>query len=447
MRMPDRTPPQYRHIHGRMMRGNMKVRNIVVSVCGAFDSSRINAILNDEGSKRRASHDGLAHNDVTPCRRHAIRAHSNLDAVHVHRTIVAALHVVFAGPDEFHRSPGKTLRDRGCLTLDVRVRRRSSPESAAGHLRVKGDLIRFQTQDLGDRHLVHSLELRTGPYFRAIAVIPDGGVQGLHRAVSKIRELVFGNYPIAGGDACQRLFVTASHGNVARSASEFFVLFPQLRIVRPLYSGEVPINPEPIARLLGRPELVGNNGYRGPFADGGDLKYIRHSGNAPCRLVVDRSRRCAEGRRMRHQRNLHSGQIEIEPKFQGAVALGATVKPTNLLADQPEVSCVFERHCFGHRHVRRCIRQVGVLRGPPARAVNYAGFGTALVGRHLPLFRGRGNQHRACLGTEFPVLLKRVRDGTRAADHLDAEDRVFINVCGGRKFRQDLRPVSIHLIG
>ena len=119
VRMPDRTPPQHRHVHRRMMRPNMEVRNIVVSIGGAFDGSRINTILDDEGSKRRAGHDGLAHYHVMPCNWHPIRANSDLDPMYVHRSIVAALHVVFAGPDQFHRSSGKTLRDRGCLTLDV----------------------------------------------------------------------------------------------------------------------------------------------------------------------------------------------------------------------------------------------------------------------------------------------------------------------------------------
>src|SRR4029077_10582453 len=106
-------------------------------------------------------------------------------------------------------------------------------------------------------------------------------------AVSKIGKLVFGNDPIGGGDAVQSFVVTASDGNISRRASETPVLFSQLRTVGPLYFGEVPINLKAIARLLGRPEFVGDNGYCGPFADTGDFEYIRNSRNASCRLVVN----------------------------------------------------------------------------------------------------------------------------------------------------------------
>src|SRR4029077_4174726 len=84
--------------------------------------------------------------------------------------------------------------------------------------------------------------------------------------------------------------------------------------------------------------------------------------------------------------------------------------------------------------------------GPPGRAVNYASLGATLVGWHLPSFRGRGNQNRTCLGAEFSVLLKRVRDGTRATDHLYAIERVFVNVSGGRELRFYLRPIGGHLV-
>ena len=190
-----------------------------MSVRGAFDGSFINAIFYGHRSKWRAGRDGLAHNHVMPCKWQPIRANSDLDAMNVHRTIVAALHVVFAGPDELHRSSGKTLRDCGCFTLDVRVRHCSSPESSTGHLRVECDLVRFQSKDFSDRRLVESLELRTCPHLRAIAIKPDGCIQRFHRAVSKIGELVFGNYPIGGGDATHRLIVATGDRDVAGSAS------------------------------------------------------------------------------------------------------------------------------------------------------------------------------------------------------------------------------------
>src|SRR5712692_2768865 len=311
MRMPDRTPPENRHVYNRVVRRNMEVRNLVVGIRSAFDGSQINAIFYRHRSKWGPRRDGLTDNHMMPCQWQSIRANADLDAMSVHRTIVAALHVVFARPDELHRSSSKTLRYRGCFTLDVRVRHCSSPESSTGHLRVKRDLIGFQTKDFSDRRLVESLELRTCPHLRTIAIKPDGCIQRFHRAVSKIWELVFGNYPIGGGDAIHRLLVATGDRDVAGSASKFLILRPQLLTIGTFDSREIPFDFQEVTRLLRRPELVGNNGYRGSFTDRGDLKYICHAGNAPCLLVVDRFRRCAEGWWMRHQRNLHSGQIEV----------------------------------------------------------------------------------------------------------------------------------------
>src|SRR5258708_498122 len=236
MSMPDRTPPQNRHVYHGMVRRNMEVRNLVVSIRRAFDGSFINAIFYRHRSKWSARRDGLPPNHMTPCRWQPIRANADLDAMSVHRTIVAALHVVFAGPNELHRSSSKTLRDRGCFTLDVRVRHCSSPESSASHLCVECDLVRFQSKDFSDRRLVESLELRTGPHFSAIAIKPDGCIQRFHRAVSKIWELVFGNYPIDGGDDIHRLPVSTCDRGVAGRAGCFPVLPPPPLTISPVHS-------------------------------------------------------------------------------------------------------------------------------------------------------------------------------------------------------------------
>src|SRR4029077_3330617 len=129
--MPNRTPPQHRHVHDGMMRRNMEVRNVVMSIRSAFDSGFINPILHGERSKDGAGGEGLAHDHVSPRRRHTVRTNSDFDTMQVHGTIVAALHVVFASPDELYGSPRRMLRDCRCFTLDVRVRHRSSPEAPA----------------------------------------------------------------------------------------------------------------------------------------------------------------------------------------------------------------------------------------------------------------------------------------------------------------------------
>src|SRR5712692_8678462 len=190
--------------------------------------------------------------------------------------------------------------DSSRLARRLRASRRASPEFL---------------EDASLSRLLHagreSPALRTCPHLRTIAIKPDGCIQRFHRAVSKIWELVFGNYPIGGGDAIHRLLVATGDRDVAGSASKFLILRPQLLTIGTFDSREIPFDFQEVTRLLRRPELVGNNGYRGSFTDRGDLKYICHAGNAPCFLVVDRFRRCAEGWWMRHQRNLHSGQIEV----------------------------------------------------------------------------------------------------------------------------------------
>ena len=63
-----------------------------------------------------------------------------------HRAVVAALHIVFASPDEFHRGTPKSLRDNRRFTLHVRVSDGTPTKPAAGHFRVERNLFRLQSQ-------------------------------------------------------------------------------------------------------------------------------------------------------------------------------------------------------------------------------------------------------------------------------------------------------------
>ncbi len=80
------------------------------------------------------------------------------------------------------------------------------------------------------------------------------------------------------------------------------------------------------------------------------------------------------------------------------------------------------------------------------RAMNNAGFGTALVRRDLPLFSRGSHQHRPRPGAQFPILLKRMRNRTRAANHLNAEKRILVNIGGRREFRNHLGPIRVHFV-
>ena len=105
-------PPKHRHVNGRVMRGNMKIRNAVTGIFHAFDYSSIDAVLNHHCSKRSPDNQRLPNDDVSPCGRQAIRPNADLDAMRVHWTIVTALHIILTSPNELDRRAPQTLRNQ-----------------------------------------------------------------------------------------------------------------------------------------------------------------------------------------------------------------------------------------------------------------------------------------------------------------------------------------------
>src|SRR5271170_6441544 len=102
-----------------MMSRDIEVGNVIVSVRRALNHRFIDAVFNGERSKRSTRRQRLTDDYMPPRRRHAIRANSNFDAMHVHRTVVAALHVVFTGPYELDRRAANPLGDCRSLALHV----------------------------------------------------------------------------------------------------------------------------------------------------------------------------------------------------------------------------------------------------------------------------------------------------------------------------------------
>src|SRR5262249_54654039 len=103
------------------MSGQMKIRYRVMSIGGAFHRRLVYSILNDHGGKWRSSSDRLPDNDVAPCLGKAAAVYGDLHAMHLHRSVVAALHVILARPDEFYGCPGDAPGDLGGFALDVRI--------------------------------------------------------------------------------------------------------------------------------------------------------------------------------------------------------------------------------------------------------------------------------------------------------------------------------------
>ena len=174
---------------------------------------------------------------MAPRGRQAIRTDADLDAMRVHWAIIASAHIILARPDKLDRRAPQTLRNHRRFALHMRIDYGPPAKTAAGKFSMKGNLVRFQSKDLGDSHLVHRLKLRRDPGLRAIAVKADGGIQRFHRSVRQIGKLKLGHNPSGSRYAIHRLVIAPRHSHVAWGASQLFVLDPQLRTVRVFDSG------------------------------------------------------------------------------------------------------------------------------------------------------------------------------------------------------------------
>src|SRR2546426_12644589 len=122
-----------------MVGRNVKVRNIVVSICGAFHGSFINTVLHEHGSKWRTDIYGLADNHVPRRCGHPIVSNADLDSMYIHGTIVAALDIILPRPHKLNRRAAKTFRDHCSLTLHVRIGNGAPAEASARHLRMRSE--------------------------------------------------------------------------------------------------------------------------------------------------------------------------------------------------------------------------------------------------------------------------------------------------------------------
>src|SRR6476646_7613603 len=142
-----------------MVRGNVEVGNVVAGVLGAFDHRLVDAVLDNHGSKRCADYKRLSNNHMPPCGGRAVRANADLDAMRVHRAIVAALYVIFTSPYQLHRSATKLFGDCRRLALYMVIDHSPSAKAPTRVFRMKDDLFGLELKRLGDRHMVHRLEL------------------------------------------------------------------------------------------------------------------------------------------------------------------------------------------------------------------------------------------------------------------------------------------------
>ena len=143
--------------------------------------------------ERRAAEDRLADDRVVPADDVALRVEPDLDAVQVHRAVVAAADVVLARPDDF---TGTFTALRDLARLDDRSRRsglarRPKPPPAI-------IVFSFTCSGLSPSTFAAAAwstpwNLRAHPDLRAVGPHLHGAVERLHRRVGEERELVLGD--------------------------------------------------------------------------------------------------------------------------------------------------------------------------------------------------------------------------------------------------------------
>src|ERR1051325_7809619 len=185
---------------------------------------------------------------------------------------------------------------------------------------------------------------------------------------------------------------------------------------------KIPIDLQTAARLFGRPKLFGDNGDASAFRQR-DLENIEHAFDASRVIVDDALDPSAKDRRMSDHCHFHSRQIEVQSEFQRAVAFRTAVETFDSLANEPKLRWSFQVNFRWHRFACSIGCELGVSRGLVVWSKHLAGFSATLVRSRVPTIGSRGDEHRASLRAELAILLKRVRDRTRAADHLHAKQR------------------------
>ena len=122
-----------------------------------------------------------------------------LQAMHEERTVIAALKIVLARPDEFHRPVGTDrLGDVRELRGEMRIRRRAAAERAAREHGLDLHLVGRDAEDLGDDPVIHGLHLAAEARERALAVPAQIAVERLHRRMREIRKHIFRLDHLAG---------------------------------------------------------------------------------------------------------------------------------------------------------------------------------------------------------------------------------------------------------
>ena len=377
---------------------------------------------------------------MRPGHRFALCVDSRAQAVVVVRAIHVVLDVFLARPDHLHR-PLHLLGNLHGAHRPVELE--AAPESATEQMIVDADLLPFQAGDLHDGRLRETRNLRADPDVAAVLGHLHGAVHRLHRRVRQKRLLVDGVDLLRGlRDRCGGIAVMPRHrAGLFRRGGKLSndVGRGELRV-----RSRIPLRSRGSETLLGRPGMNGDD--RDGVVQADDLTDAGHR----LRLrFIDRDELSAEGRRNRHDRELHSRRPAVDAELRAAVDLAGGVETPMRRSDQLEIGRLFERDVLGHRQLRGGIHQLAIAELAAGGAVHDHTLFRATGGRvDVPTLSGCTHEHdasrRAC-ATQRDVGAANRR---RTAGHLHADQRIHVDLVVGRRvLDRDFVDVDLELFG
>src|SRR5439155_3395348 len=162
--------------------------------------------------------------------------------------------VVLARPYRLHRN-ARGLRDLHRLADEVRRRSGAPSEPSAEELGMDGNVFRRDAGDARRRHLVHGLELGSGPDLAAAVGEAHRAVERLHRRVREVGDVVFSNHALGVmGERFFRISLLRGHGTLALLLRA--EALEELRAIDVGARPRIPVDHEGIATELGAPEIA-----------------------------------------------------------------------------------------------------------------------------------------------------------------------------------------------
>ena len=288
---------------------------------------------------------------MRPASHLALCVDSRAQAVVVVRAIHVVLDVFLARPDHLHRSLhllGNLHGAHRAVVLEA------APEATTEQMIVDADLLPLQAGDFHDRRLRAAGNLCADPDVAAVLGHLHGAVHRFHRRVRQEGLLVDSVDLLCG--------LRDGRGGIAVMPRHRAGLFRRSgKLSNDVGRGELRVRSRIPLRSGGSETLLGRPGMNGYDRDG--VVQADHLGHAGHRLrlrFIDRDELAAEGRRDRHDGELHSRRPAVDAELRAAVDLAGGVEAPMRCSDQFEIGRLFERDLLGHRQLRGGIHQLAI---------------------------------------------------------------------------------------